>query len=277
LDRKEFHNLLNNFTSLTADEAIALVKLEQLFPYSQVIRGLAARGTQDNRLAIREDQLHLAAIYTTDRAVFKSIMTAAPVDRKPTPEKPMSTATEEQPTESQTKIEQINKVEGIPDQIPFSDDRLYDEVMRDIERLKIVKHEFEEAVKRYEVSRAEIIAPPKKKTNRTDPDDELLSEIKLSKKKMRPEGTRQKEQIEIIDQFIKTQPTIKGKMQPGVSPDNDLSENLDYNENIISETLAEILIRQGKKDKAIEVLKKLIWKFQQKKAYFAAQIEDLKK
>jgi TolA-binding protein len=41
--------------------------------------------------------------------------------------------------------------------------------------------------------------------------------------------------------------------------------------------LAQILTRQGKKDKAIEVYKKLIWKFPQKKAYFAAQIEDLKK
>jgi hypothetical protein len=39
----------------------------------------------------------------------------------------------------------------------------------------------------------------------------------------------------------------------------------------------EILLRQGKKDKAIEVLKKLIWKFPQKKAIFAAQIDELKK
>jgi hypothetical protein len=39
----------------------------------------------------------------------------------------------------------------------------------------------------------------------------------------------------------------------------------------------EILIHQGKKERAIEVLKKLIWKFPQKKAYFAAQIEDLKR
>ena len=61
-------------------------------------------------------------------------------------------------------------------------------------------------------------------------------------------------------------------------PKDDLAEkNLTYNENIISETLAQILIKQGKKEKAIEVLKKLIWKFPQKKAYFAAQIEDLKK
>jgi len=58
----------------------------------------------------------------------------------------------------------------------------------------------------------------------------------------------------------------------------DLSEkSLTYGENIVSETLVQILLKQGKTEKAIEVLKKLIWKFPQKKAYFAAQIEDLKK
>lgn len=51
----------------------------------------------------------------------------------------------------------------------------------------------------------------------------------------------------------------------------------EFGDNIVSETLAEILIKQGKKERAIEVLKKLIWKYPQKKAYFASQIESLKK
>ena len=92
--------------------------------------------------------------------------------------------------------------------------------------------------------------------------------------------SEQKEQIEIIEQFIITQPSIKGKVavEEKSLPKEDLSDkSLLYYENIISETLVEILIKQGKKEKAIEVLKKLIWKFPQKKAYFAAQIEDLKK
>ena len=60
---------------------------------------------------------------------------------------------------------------------------------------------------------------------------------------------------------------------------SDLAEvkSGEFADNIISETLAEILIRQGKKEKAIEVYRKLIWKFPQKKVYFAAQIEELKK
>ncbi|HNG42094.1 MAG TPA: tetratricopeptide repeat protein, partial [Cyclobacteriaceae bacterium] len=73
--------------------------------------------------------------------------------------------------------------------------------------------------------------------------------------------------------------TITAKSRSEVSVAGDLTEikNGEFADNVISETLVEILIRQGKKEKAIEVLKKLIWKFPQKKTYFAAQIEDLKK
>ena len=48
-------------------------------------------------------------------------------------------------------------------------------------------------------------------------------------------------------------------------------------DDIISESLAKIFVNQGKKEKAIDIYKKLIWKFPQKKALFAAQIEKLKK
>jgi len=104
----------------------------------------------------------------------------------------------------------------------------------------------------------------------------LLEEIKSTKKKISPENPRQKEQIKIIDLFIKKQPSIAKNI--GAADSSDLAEkNLSLTDNIVSETLVEILLRQGKKDKAIEVLKKLIWKFPQKKAIFAAQIDELKK
>ena len=106
-----------------------------------------------------------------------------------------------------------------------------------------------------------------------------IEEIKNSKRKIKPDGPKQKEQIEIIDQFIKAQPSIS-KSKPPRAPEatEDLTEKIDiYGDNIVSETLVEILLKQGKKEKAVEMLKKLIWKFPQKKTYFAAQIEELKK
>ena len=118
----------------------------------------------------------------------------------------------------------------------------------------------------------------KKKVN--SPAEKLIEEIQTSKKEIQPEGEKQKEQIEIIDHFIKIQPSISSvKERAQQIPAGDLStiKSGEFGENIVSETLVELLIKQGKKDKAIEVLKKLIWKFPQKKAFFAAQIEDLKK
>ena len=86
--------------------------------------------------------------------------------------------------------------------------------------------------------------------------------------------------MEIIDHFIKAQPSISNaKDKPINIPGGDLAtiKTGEFGDNIVSETLVELLLKQGKKDKAVEVLKKLIWKFPQKKAYFAAQIEELKK
>jgi len=48
-------------------------------------------------------------------------------------------------------------------------------------------------------------------------------------------------------------------------------------EDVLTESLAKIFLGQGKTDKAIEIYKKLIWKFPQKKAYFASQIEQIKR
>lgn len=127
---------------------------------------------------------------------------------------------------------------------------------------------------------AEDKSPPKKKRKKiVEPADKLIDEIKTSKKKIQPENNRQKEQIELINQFIKAQPSIspqKGKTIPPSTVDFSQPSS-DFGDNIISETLVKILISQGKKDKAVEVLRKLIWKFPQKKSYFAAQIEELTK
>ena len=130
-------------------------------------------------------------------------------------------------------------------------------------------------------STEEETPPTKKKLRDKDgnPVDELIAEIQNSKKEIAPEGETQKQQIEIINQFIRVQPSISNPRDRAPSSAGDLTpiKSGEFGDNIVSETLVEILIKQGKKDKAIEVLKKLIWKYPQKKAYFASQIEDLKK
>lgn len=288
LEKDQFHILVNNFTSLSSEETKQLISLQQEYPYSQIIYSLAARASADNQLTEKENQLHLSAIYSTDRAVLKSIMTALQQDRKAAVLKKTASPEAGQPAEKKTEaladapaskvIPAVVEKSAEP-RIDLAGDELYDEVMRDVERLKELKHQFELVANGFPVAETK----PTRKTKIADPDEGLLLEIKTSKKKIKPEGPKQKEQIEIIDQFIKAQPgLIRSKagavVNAAPAEREDLSDaNETYGENVVSETLVQILLKQGKKEKAVEVLKKLIWKFPQKKAYFAAQIEDLKK
>ena len=286
MEKKEFYTLLSNYTSLSAKETDQVISLQAQFPYSQVIQGMAARATQDNQFADRDHQRHLSAIYSTDRAVLKLIMTSLKQSRKPaqkieTPKLEEKVVNEKEVVEETISVKAESLVSSLAQSKSVANESFYAELRHDLETLKERKHQFEEAVSNLENGIPFVEETKAKREKISDPGDGLLKEIKTTKKKIKPEGPKQKEQIEIIDQFIKAQPTIsKNKLTAKETPtskENLIEENLTYGENIVSETLVHILLKQGKKEKAIEVLKKLIWKFPQKKAYFAAQIEDLKK
>lgn len=283
MEKERLLFLTKNYTSLTAEEVTDLIALRKEFPYSQLLHNFASRGGQDLNIPSREELLHVSAIYSTDRGVLKSIMTTPSKPRAKTIFKPTVdtiTIQETTPTAPKTFIQQPT------DEIKLSGEALINDIFQELDKLKLVKHNFEVSVEEYEKITGSKKKDDSKKIEKKvtptakvkEPTDLLIEEIKSTKKKVTPEGPKQKEQIEIIENFIKTQPSItKNKLATPPPSSNDLAESsLVYSDNIISETLVEILLKQGKKDKAIEVLKKLIWKFPQKKAYFAAQIEELK-
>ncbi|MBR9998795.1 MAG: hypothetical protein KFF73_07480 [Cyclobacteriaceae bacterium] len=94
-----------------------------------------------------------------------------------------------------------------------------------------------------------------------------------------PKKMIKEEQVRIIENFIRTEPRIKNVKTPKTLREReDLSlPSVKFKDDIISENLANIMKSQGKTEQAIDIYKKLIWKFPQKKTYFASQIEELKK
>lgn len=273
MEKDRFLLLVKNYTSLSEEEAVELDHLQNDFPFSQVIHNLAARAAQDNQLDSHDKLLRISAVYATDRTVLKQLMTEPRSAKTATP----AVSIPEYVDEEKVTTKFSSKTES-----GLSGDDLINEIAIDLKKLKELRHNFEVSMEEYE--NAHPATPPKKKNKKAnepkpeeiDTADGLIEEIRSTKKEIGPEGDRQKEQIEIINQFIKTSPIIgKGK---SVASSEDLTEpSNDFSDHIISETLVDILLKQGKKDKAIEVLRKLIWKFPQKKAIFAAQIETLKK
>ena len=274
MNKDSFLLLTRNFASFSAEEAKKLIVLQRQHPYSQLIRSLTARAAQDNQLDPQQVHLHTCAVYSTDRAILKWVMTVSPEV------KPVDSVSAEPPVETRVPVEiatpvtpVVKNIQPIPvktvQNAELQGDDLIDQVFSDLKTLKKLKHNFEVSLEKFEKNREHLNSIPVT--------DILIEEIKTTRKKIKTEDVKQKEQIEIIDQFIKTQPSIKAKTKP-VADVIDLSENsLAHSDKFVSETLVEILMKQGKTEKAIEVLKKLIWKFPQKKAYFAARIEDLRK
>lgn len=348
VDKNHFKSLLYRYASSSPEDADAILALKAQYPYSQLLSTLAAKFVNDNQRPAWQQELQAAAIRSADRTVLKEVMdneidldntlplrehVDVAVVKREEPA-PASTSDAVAPAETPTE-KKIVIYEADVALTHFEGTDVADQVMKDLERLNVSRHNFEMLFVEYaevkdandlraeiadhsvksaetagspdsvrekesqksrkqrivELAKARTAAPSpavesieetKKKRNsesKGSPNEELIKEIITSKEEISPDSPKQKEQIDLIDYFIQKQPSITSARDKQPTPITDLNpiKTGEFGDNIISETLVEILIKQGKKDKAVEVLKKLIWKYPQKKAYFASQIEELKK
>jgi len=85
--------------------------------------------------------------------------------------------------------------------------------------------------------------------------------------------------VDIISQFLRNKPRMKAPtvLSPIANEQTDLSVNSTRAEpELASESLALIMVRQGKKERAIEIYERLMVRQPEKMAYFADQIQKLK-
>jgi hypothetical protein len=306
VDKSLFLKILQHSATTSVDEAKEISSLKSQFPYSQVLHTLAARASKDHGFQHQQRDLQLAAVYAADRALLKDLMTLEP-------EEPVQQIVSKHVNANEQVISTIDAVDVAdvvmddlerlsklkhtfenlfmdfpkPKKVIAKEITVQPEAVEEINTVSLEKDAKSKRERIIEMAKAlnlpapDTNAPPKKKRRDKDghPVDELIAEIQNSKMEIVPENERLKQQIEIINQFMRVQPSILNPKDRVPPAGGDLMpiKSGEFGDNIVSETLVEILVKQGKKDRAIEVLKKLIWKYPQKKAYFASQIEDLKK
>ncbi len=276
MDKTLFLNILTHYAATSADEAKEIVALRNEFPYSQVLHTLCARASKDHGFQSQQRDLQLAAVYAANRgdAVMDDLERLSKVKHT------FENLFMDYPRSGDDSLARQPRAEQPKPHVSAEDEKTPVIRSTGTSPIKSKKERIVEMAKAMSNGAGETVSSKKKPLDKNDaPADEFISHIQISKQEIVPENERQKQQIEIINQFIRVQPSISNPKdrQPPAAGDLMPIKSGEFGDHIVSETLVEILIKQGKKDKAIEVLKKLIWKYPQKKAYFASQIEELKK
>ncbi len=80
--------------------------------------------------------------------------------------------------------------------------------------------------------------------------------------------------MELIERFLKEEPRIQAKKE-GVSTENMAEKSTAEAPDLATETLAEVYLKQGKTERALDIYKKLSLKFPEKSSYFAKKINAI--
>lgn len=246
MNANTFLELILKADHLEKSDFLQLKKVQENFPYFQIAYVLGARFERTKQPDKKSSQLAWAALSSPDRIWLKKWL--------------------ERPIEIQSGKDQV--VDLLPEEpsehIPIT---------KRTESLKILGEKLK-GTSSEEIPLSTSANPTKPK--RKKPADDLIETIKRKEKKEILDSKKQ-EQIDLIKAFSKKEikkATIK-EIEANQNTENLAESSTKLNDNLISETFAKILIRQGKKDMAKEIYEKLSLKFPDKRAYFADLIEKL--
>ncbi len=256
MKKARFKEIVSEYVS-TPSEIGSLKKLANEYPFSQVLHLLLANSSKQANSIEFKPSLQNAAFHATDRSILKNLIENNLLPGEQKSKKSLVSISSNKVEDS--KIEIQSSIEPPA----TNSDQLVADVLRNLEKLQKIKKEAAIWLESKSVSQTAKKEEPIKKIKRA---------ATTNKKTTKPKG-----QSNIIDKFIKEEPRITKNATP-VNKEQDMAkESGKMRDDLISESLAKIYVKQGKIEKAIDIYKKLIWKFPQKKALFAAEIKKLKK
>lgn len=312
-DKQSLLNLMSYPNEISDREVEELNEILADYPYFQLGHSLIAKAKHDKQTPDAHQALTHAAIYAPNRSLLRSLFYedlkidysgASSItedgilthDSHDTPNTNDTTAEEDVPEAGEdTSLHAPENYDPPMDQEDTSvdneqvieSDEVYNELEENLRKLRESKNQFsDEDDEEHKKKIADQSEPsdngPSKNSREQEPGiAPLLMELVESQdEENHTLSYGNREQNELIDRFINSNQEGRLQLQSTdkeASEDNDLSlDSVHVSDDLITENLADIYRRQGKKEKAIEIYHKLIWKFPHKKAYFAEIIENLK-
>lgn len=285
MNTTNLHNILQNPSIITSEDAPLLEELLHDFPYFQSARALYLQSLYKQKSFKYNTELKKTAAHTADRDIlFEFITSSEFVSYKPfsivteikeekielkeskssklvdsliqtittlekkTPQ--IATETIDEAKQSKTNNEDVEPNLNIKDKVNL-EQRLH--IGEPLEFNKKEKHSFQEWLQLHKSG----------PINREKDDNQDFFD------------PRRQNNLDLIDKFIETNPKIITTKNMPLTPIN-IEVSIQENSNLMTETLAKIYLEQKKYQKAIQAYEILILKYPEKSSFFADQIIDIK-
>ncbi len=258
MNLEQFNSFLNSPATLNAQSLPLLTDLVKEYPYFQTAQILLAKNLHNEKNIRYNAHLKIAAAYSTDRKkLYELINGIAQVEEKMI-----------QPVIKEEKKE-------IPQERPL---------LKPVERVKTEEPTVKKKEEAVPAGRQEKVEPVVKKQQPQLDEKHTFSEwlrltsihsvkaVEIEREKKKPS-----QKDELIDKFLREEPKIsKPQKAEFFSPVNMAKQSIIEDDDLVTETLAQIYEKQGFYPKAIKAYEKLSLKYPEKKLSFAARIENLR-
>ncbi|MEM7161038.1 MAG: hypothetical protein AAF487_01230 [Bacteroidota bacterium] len=258
MTKTELLEYIKNPQVLRAKQSEELKSLLEQYPYSPTLAMLFLKSLKNEKDISFDEVLKKTASIIPDRNVLYAFL-----------KEEQSESRTVQNSEARENAQPNLKAEQLPDTT------LQDEI-----RTEIVSNHFSLDVSDELPSIEELMPKSKKKKKVKHPKKtahEKKSNLDFLSFLQGDISSEDNTEPDRLAEFIaKKEKALKGK-KAIVSTEKMAEKSLLENENLITETLAEIFVKQKKYGKAIKAFKKLSLKYPEKSLYFAARLKKVKK
>ena len=130
-----------------------------------------------------------------------------------------------------------------------------------------------ELLNKFGVSEKERLKPLEK-NNKVDTENDI--KLSYTEWLQRFKNNKKQKNIDLIEKFLKDRPKIVPKKNIEVKPPEIIEQSISEKQMLMTETLANLYIKQKKYGKAIQAFRILSLKYPKKSSYFANRINELK-
>jgi hypothetical protein len=275
------------------------------FPYCSVTRLLYTKALFDQKSIRYHEQLKKTAAHIPDRSILywlindgaieqpafdlpgitASTIAQSAISEKSSPQYPPSLTVEQSKDPFESLILRLNKLSGVS--FPWlekADQKLRDLIREHEQRLGSIVQEYMEKRVQAQIVQTtrDDVDEVAKPIEEIKPATEIYEQINISPEEsetIEPDviAPAEPSKIDLIERFISEAPSMPRPKKEFYSPVNMAHKSTIDSEDLVSETLAEVHLKQGNIPKALKIYERLCLIIPEKSAYFAARIEKIKK